>query len=269
MNKNVKSFVLGVIITLILSLGVTTFAEGLLKNIQVYVDEVNVQINGTPVKQSFIYEDEIYVPLKDVTDNLGLNIESKDNTVNVVSGEPVATVEPIKDLEVIECTVFRQDIMLKKEKFFKYNGEYYIHARRLNYISGFVPTYNSFGMLKNVFVSRTKPRWFDYYWNDKTQSYDNQVKVGGTIFTEGVVLPIKLDKEDYPELESMFLEQYSNHWFVPISYVIKMMGGTFTVELDKEYEIQEYYQYKTVKGNVATIDFGYAPTTNLDDKGRN
>jgi hypothetical protein len=49
----------------------------------------------------------------------------------------------------------------------------------------------------------------------------------------------------------MFEKEHSTYWFIPLSYIVSMTGGTFEVTEDK-----------------GIIDYGYTPSIDPREKGR-
>jgi hypothetical protein len=159
--------------------------------------------------------------------------------------------DELKDSKVIERQIYRQDISVDKMKLFQYNGEYYISLDNFKRINGFNVTCDTYGNMLYVFISRAKIKYFDYYFDYDAMQYEEKVKVDRSTYTSGVALPISLKKEDYPNLSSMFEKVHSTYWFIPISYIVTMTGGTFDVSEDK-----------------AVIDYGYTPSVDPREKGR-
>lgn len=272
-----KRIILSILVASMLIACIPTFANNLMKTVQVIETVYPIRIGNHSIPKGLYIEDKIYVPLEDVAKALNTTIQwDNDNralkidTPGLVTYTDTPKVVDIKDLEVIECEFYRRDIHIGKEKFFRYDGEYYMLADRVNYIAGVNPTYDRYGNLIKLFISRTGSgvNWFDYYFDYKTFSYENKCRVGWTYYTKDVKTPIFLDKKDYPQLEAMLGPGRSRDWFVPISYIIRMMGGTFTIELNKTYEVREYNEYVKVTNNVATIDFPWEPAIDPGDKGR-
>lgn len=152
---------------------------------------------------------------------------------------------------VIERQIYRQDISVDKMKLFQYNGEYYMTLDNFKRINGFNVTCDVSGRMLYVFISRATSKYFDYYYDKENNEYFQKCKVERTTYTANVAVPIKLDKKDYPNLATMFEKEHSENWFIPISYIVSMTGGTFTVD-DKK----------------AVIDYGYVPSIDPREKGR-
>jgi len=84
MKREIRGFIVGVIITTMLS-GVA-FAAGTYQNINVLLNAVNVVVNGQNVAtDNLIYNDRTYVPLRAVSEILGKEViwDGPNNTVNI------------------------------------------------------------------------------------------------------------------------------------------------------------------------------------------
>ncbi len=106
MKNSVKGFVLGFLCALVLSSSVI-FADGLLKNIEVFENGVKFMVNGNVVQgENFIYNGTTYAPVRKVAELLGLEVGWEDATRTVslnskeyaltVSNETIATVNDTK-----------------------------------------------------------------------------------------------------------------------------------------------------------------------------
>lgn len=92
--KEIKGFIAGVLITLLLLNPVIALGEAVAENIEVYFNKVNININGVPQEiDNFIYNNTAYVPLKTISEVLGKVLEWNPETYTVNIKEATTNVE--------------------------------------------------------------------------------------------------------------------------------------------------------------------------------
>lgn len=111
MKKELKGFVVGVIITVML-MSTVVFAGGVKQKIEVMLNSVNLAVNGKPVKaDNILYKGTTYVPLRAVAEMLGKDVgwDQKTNTASIndkVSGKkegiPIKVEEVPYDINILE-----------------------------------------------------------------------------------------------------------------------------------------------------------------------
>lgn len=75
MKRNIKPFTCGFLAALLLTPGISGYADSLLKQIWVSPNTVSIQVNGKPViADNFLYEDRTYVQLRNIADLLGIDL---------------------------------------------------------------------------------------------------------------------------------------------------------------------------------------------------
>ncbi|WP_236913053.1 stalk domain-containing protein [Clostridium sp. Cult1] len=74
MKKELKGFVVGVVVTVIL-MSTVVFAGGMKQKIEVMLNSVNIAVNGKPVNaDNILYKGTTYVPIRDVAEMLGKKV---------------------------------------------------------------------------------------------------------------------------------------------------------------------------------------------------
>lgn len=85
MKKELKGFICGILITVIL-MSTASYAAGVKQKIEVMINSVNLQVNGKAVKSdNILYNGTTYVPLRTVAEMLGREVgwDQKTNTASI------------------------------------------------------------------------------------------------------------------------------------------------------------------------------------------
>ncbi len=85
MKKELKGFIIGVLVTVML-MATVAFAEGVKQKIEVMFNSVNLAVNGKPVKaDNILYKGTTYVPIRAVGEMLGKKVawDGKTNTASI------------------------------------------------------------------------------------------------------------------------------------------------------------------------------------------
>ncbi|HHV46092.1 MAG TPA: copper amine oxidase N-terminal domain-containing protein [Tissierellia bacterium] len=91
MKKQLKGFILGVIVTVIL-MSTVTYSESVKKTIEVVFNSVNITVNGKKVEaDNTLYNGTTYVPLRAVAEMLGKEV-GWDQAIRTASINDKATV---------------------------------------------------------------------------------------------------------------------------------------------------------------------------------
>lgn len=86
MKKEIKGFIIGVLVTLVMMFGFTTYASGFIKSINAAVNSVTIKVNGiAATSDNFVFEGRTYVQVRDICNMIGkdLQYDSATNTVNI------------------------------------------------------------------------------------------------------------------------------------------------------------------------------------------
>jgi len=111
--KVFKGFILGMVVTLLVTLTVPVLANGVWKSIDVAMNSVNVEVNGKKVdSDNFILEGTTYIPLRSVGELLNKNIIWNETTRTVSINDKVggADVLPTKDIEASVKPVVKEEV---------------------------------------------------------------------------------------------------------------------------------------------------------------
>lgn len=103
MKRELKGFVVGVIVTVLLTS--TALAEPVTKTIQVVFNKIKLEVNGTKVNaDNILYEGTTYVPLRKVAEMLGKHVgwNAETNTA-IISDTPItqSNKEDNKDVAIV------------------------------------------------------------------------------------------------------------------------------------------------------------------------
>lgn len=88
MKSKFKYCLIGIIIGILITASITTYATNLQKLISVYENYINIEVNGKEVdKPSFLYDNTTYVPLRAIAEMLNCNViwDENTNTANIVT----------------------------------------------------------------------------------------------------------------------------------------------------------------------------------------
>lgn len=108
-KKNIKAFICGFLACLLIMSSVGVFADSITKQINVIYKNIKVAINGKEIKmdsQPFLLNNTTYVPLRVVSENLGVKVNwnSKTNTVEIVNGSDTKAAQLPNNYQEIEYT---------------------------------------------------------------------------------------------------------------------------------------------------------------------
>lgn len=119
MKKELKGFVCGVVLTALLSCGVS--AAGVWDNISVLKNDIKVVVNGSEVTaDNFVYEDTTYLPLRAVSEALNQPVNYDEITNTAYIGER-------KDSDVVKSKYIPPQEMIDRHIVTLIDGEYYVH----------------------------------------------------------------------------------------------------------------------------------------------
>ena len=108
--KSSKKTLITAIIAGSLSVSAIAVAEPVIQDISAkFNPEIKYTLNGKEImegKGALVYEDRVYIPVRDVSESLGINVDYKDNTVILEQAEP--------------------SIFVEKSSSIKYNGKDYV-----------------------------------------------------------------------------------------------------------------------------------------------
>lgn len=108
--KSSKKTLITAIIAGSLSVSAIAVAEPVIQDISAkFNPEIKYTLNGKEImegKGALVYEDRVYIPVRDVSESLGINVDYKDNTVILEQAEP--------------------SIFVEKSASIKYNGKDYV-----------------------------------------------------------------------------------------------------------------------------------------------
>ena len=96
MKKDLKGFIVGVLVTVVL-MSTVAFAAGTKQNIEVVFNSVNLAVNGRKVAaDNILYKGTTYVPLRSVAEMLGKKVawDQKTNTASINDKGGVIDVQP-------------------------------------------------------------------------------------------------------------------------------------------------------------------------------
>lgn len=86
--KEIKGFIIGVIITSLLLIGGLVYANGQWKTIDVLENDINVVVDGKQLNESnFVYNDTTYLPLRAVAEVVGKSVEYDETTNTAYIGD--------------------------------------------------------------------------------------------------------------------------------------------------------------------------------------
>lgn len=97
-----KGLLVGVLITTVLMLGVSGFADSILKSIQVAENSVTIKVNGNALSApNFVYDGRTYIQVKAISDALGKDLgwDATSNTVSINDKGVSSSVLPDKDIK--------------------------------------------------------------------------------------------------------------------------------------------------------------------------
>lgn len=105
MKKELKGFIIGVLVTLML-MSSLTFADGVKHTIEVMFNYVNLEVNGEKVEaDNILYKGTTYVPLRAVAEMLGKEVgwdqDTKTASINDKEESNIATVTRVVDGDTI------------------------------------------------------------------------------------------------------------------------------------------------------------------------
>jgi DNA-binding protein YbaB len=92
-KKIAKNLVVTLLLILLMGCSVA-FGVGYSKQITAYFYNIQVKLDGNPLKFSnepFIYNDSVYIPLRDVSENLGIEVKWDGNTKTVYLAKKITT----------------------------------------------------------------------------------------------------------------------------------------------------------------------------------
>jgi len=86
---NWKSFITGILISVIIISGVTAFSDGVKKKIDVWFGQVNLVVNGVPAKnETILYDGRTYVQLHETAEILGIELTWDGDTDTAYIDKP-------------------------------------------------------------------------------------------------------------------------------------------------------------------------------------
>ena len=124
MKKQLKGFILGVIVTVIL-MSTVTYSESVKKTIEVVFNSVNITVNGKKVEaDNTLYNGTTYVPLRAVAEMLGKEV-GWDQAIRTASINDKATVNnketgnkgiEVQETEIGKITIYKRNENVNVEK---------------------------------------------------------------------------------------------------------------------------------------------------------
>lgn len=99
MKREIRAFILGIIATVFIS--TVGMAEGISKSIDVVMNSINIVVNGNKLdKETILYNDTTYVPLRAIAEMLGKDVKYDAETQTATIRDSVTVLnEQLKELE--------------------------------------------------------------------------------------------------------------------------------------------------------------------------
>lgn len=143
MKKEIKGFVCGVILTVLLGCGVS--AAGIWDNISVLRNDITVIVNGNEVAaDNFLYNDTTYLPMRVIGEALGKDVQydEETNTAKINDKGAIPIDNNMNNTTNKNKYIPPQD-MFDKEIIEEENGIYYIIAGLKSYFNDYFDGINA------------------------------------------------------------------------------------------------------------------------------
>lgn len=118
MKKELKGFIIGVVVTLILTSTTAIFADDIFEQIAVLRNPSTITINGADMSgDHFEYLNRTYVPLREVSEKLGMDVDWKeDGTINITPAhEDLVINGEVVDYSLYEAANLQMDAYYKNQ----------------------------------------------------------------------------------------------------------------------------------------------------------
>jgi len=99
-----KLIILWVVFAILISSA--TIAQGMYESIKVFYNNIKIQVDGKEIEtvnKPFIYNDRVYIPIRDVAEGMGCNVEWDNKTKTVITS---------KYIDIPECDYLNGEIFV-------------------------------------------------------------------------------------------------------------------------------------------------------------
>jgi len=151
-KERTKGFVLGILVTLMLSMTLNVFAAPITRSVQIMFNNIKITLDGEEivprdargnVVEPFILDGTTYLPVRGIAGSLGLDVEWDGATQTVILTTPETPAEPLPPgvrnffdvLEAYETGSGNRNTRVEENQSFRMLGDEYANGLRFTHIT--------------------------------------------------------------------------------------------------------------------------------------